>query len=70
VPLDQAIARLRAFLEWADRTGVEYFWFEGSDEPWKARYEGARGACWGLTDAAGVLKPVFRPLFDGPAAAP
>ena len=53
------------FLDWADRTGVDYFWFEGSDEPWKARYEGARGACWGLTDAAGTLKPAFRPLLAG-----
>jgi exo-beta-1,3-glucanase (GH17 family) len=68
VPSPEHAARfLSAFLDWADRTGVEYFWFEGSDEPWKARYEGARGACWGLTDAAGVLKAAFRPVLDGPA---
>jgi exo-beta-1,3-glucanase (GH17 family) len=68
VPSPEHAARyLTAFLDWADRTGVAYFWFEGSDEPWKARYEGARGACWGLTDTAGVLKPAFRPVLDGAA---
>ena len=41
IPSSEHAARyLRAFLDWADSTGVEYFWFEGSDEPWKARYEG------------------------------
>jgi exo-beta-1,3-glucanase (GH17 family) len=66
VPSPENAARyLRDFLDWAGRTGVDYFWFEGSDEPWKARYEGARGACWGLTDATGALKDVFRPVLEG-----
>jgi exo-beta-1,3-glucanase (GH17 family) len=66
VPSPENAARyLREFIAWARRTSAGYFWFEGSDELWKARYEGARGACWGLTDAAGTLKPAFRPALAG-----
>jgi len=42
---------LRAFLNAADREGLDYYLMEAFDQPWKARLEGAVGAYWGLFDA-------------------
>jgi exo-beta-1,3-glucanase (GH17 family) len=47
------------FKKWADDNNVQYFYFEAFDESWKAKYEGPQGACWGLWDKTGVLKPAF-----------
>lgn len=54
-----------AFVSWARRNNVEYYWFAAFDEPWKALYEGPQGAHWGLWDAQGHLKPAMRPVFAG-----
>lgn len=32
-------------------------YFEAFDEPWKTQTEGPQGACWGIWDKAGNLKP-------------
>lgn len=37
-------------LEWAQRDGVELFWFSAFDEAWKVDAEGGVGAFWGLWD--------------------
>jgi exo-beta-1,3-glucanase (GH17 family)/cellulose synthase/poly-beta-1,6-N-acetylglucosamine synthase-like glycosyltransferase len=41
---------LRRFLEEAQRRGYVYYLMEAFDQPWKARYEGAVGAYWGIYD--------------------
>jgi hypothetical protein len=54
-----AAAYFVAFERWARRAAVKSFYFEAFDEAWKATYEGAAGACLGVADAAGALKPGF-----------
>jgi len=39
---------LRRFLERARKEGYIYYLMEAFDQPWKARYEGAVGAYWGI----------------------
>ena len=56
------LANLNAFAEEMD---INYFWFEAYDEPWKAEYEGEAGACWGLWDNEGQLKPESEEFFSG-----
>jgi exo-beta-1,3-glucanase (GH17 family)/cellulose synthase/poly-beta-1,6-N-acetylglucosamine synthase-like glycosyltransferase len=41
---------LRRFLERAREEGYVYYLMEAFDQPWKARYEGAVGAYWGIYD--------------------
>lgn len=41
---------LRRFLDRARREGYIYYLMEAFDQPWKARYEGAVGAYWGIYD--------------------
>jgi len=41
---------------WAERDGVEVFWFAAFDEAWKVGAEGDVGAYWGLWDKDGRLK--------------
>ena len=41
---------LRRFLARAQREGYVYYLMEAFDQPWKARYEGAVGAYWGIYD--------------------
>ncbi|GAB4418701.1 MAG: hypothetical protein OHK0039_30390 [Bacteroidia bacterium] len=41
---------------WAQRTGVEMFYFSSFDESWKVRQEGEVGARWGLWDKDEKLK--------------
>lgn len=53
------------FVSWARANNVKYFYFEAYDEPWKAQYEGPQGACWGIWDREGSLKPGMKAVFDG-----
>jgi exo-beta-1,3-glucanase (GH17 family) len=41
-----------------------FFWFEAFDEPWKEKYEGEAGACWGLWDNQENLKDGVQDIFD------
>lgn len=53
------------FVSWARANNVKYFYFEAFDEGWKARYEGPQGACWGIWDQEGNLKPGMQDVLDG-----
>ena len=53
-------------LDW----GVNVFYFEAFDEPWKVEDEGDPGPHWGYREADGRLKPGLRPVFDGPLSPP
>src|SRR5205823_1571293 len=44
-----------SFVSWARANNVDYFYFEGLDESWKAAYEGPQGAAWGIWDKNGIL---------------
>lgn len=46
-------------IEWAEREGIEIFWFAAFDEAWKVGAEGDVGAYWGLWDKDA------RPKFGG-----
>jgi glucan 1,3-beta-glucosidase len=37
-------------MDWAERAGIEVFWFAAFDEAWKIGVEGDVGAYWGLWD--------------------
>lgn len=41
---------LRQFAAYADNAGIDYYWMEAIDQPWKAAQEDAVGAYWGLFD--------------------
>ncbi len=47
----------RRFVAWARANDVPYFYFEAFEEAWKAKYEGPQGACWGIWDQNGNVKP-------------
>ena len=50
---------IRYFIDtcrWAERDGVEVFYFAAFDEAWKAGVEGDVGAYWGLWDRHGLAK--------------
>ena len=51
------------FVVWARTNNVPYFYFEAFDEDWKAQHEGERGACWGILDRDGRLKPGMQDGF-------
>ena len=54
-----AAGAIRYFIDtcrWAERDGVELFYFAAFDEAWKAGIEGDVGAYWGLWDRDGVAK--------------
>ena len=53
------------FVSWARAENVDYFYFEAYDEPWKTKYEGERGAYWGIFDTAMALKPGMEAVFNG-----
>lgn len=57
------------FVSWANANDVEYFYFEAFDESWKAAYEGPQGACWGVWDKFGKMKPGMGAVFKGAAMA-
>jgi exo-beta-1,3-glucanase (GH17 family) len=42
--------------EWAQREGIELFYFAAFDEAWKVGAEGDVGAYWGLWDKHGQAK--------------
>jgi exo-beta-1,3-glucanase (GH17 family)/cellulose synthase/poly-beta-1,6-N-acetylglucosamine synthase-like glycosyltransferase len=48
--LSNEAAFLRRFLARAREEGYVYYVMEAFDQPWKARYEGAVGAYWGVYD--------------------
>ena len=52
------------FVSWARANNVKYFYFEAFDEGWKAKPEGPQGACWGIWDRDGNLKPGMERVFD------
>lgn len=52
------------FISWARANEVGYFYFEAFDEAWKADYEGPQGACWGIWDTVGNLKPGMHRVFN------
>ena len=62
---DNAAIFFMNFVSWAEANKVNYFYFEGFDETWKALYEGPQGAHWGVWDKNGVMKPEMQPVFDG-----
>lgn len=41
---------------WAEREGIESFYFSSFDEAWKTSSEGTAGAHWGIWDARGLIK--------------
>lgn len=52
------------FTAWARAHSVPSFYFEAYDEAWKAAHEGPQGACWGIWDQDGDLKPGMQMIFD------
>jgi len=62
-----ALYYLSSFTSFARVKSIQYFWFEAYDEAWKAEYEGEAGACWGLWDSEGQLKPGIDEIFAGNA---
>ena len=53
------------FVSWAQAEGVDYFYFEAFDEPWKADYEGPQGAHWGIWTKDGKMKDGMIRVFNG-----
>ncbi len=51
-----AMRVLRRHLRWAERDGIEVFYFAAFDEAWKVGAEGDVGAYWGLWDKDGRPK--------------
>jgi exo-beta-1,3-glucanase (GH17 family)/DNA-binding beta-propeller fold protein YncE len=52
------------FVSWARANNVKYYYFEAFDEGWKTKHEGPQGACWGIWDKEGNLKPGMQEVFD------
>jgi glucan 1,3-beta-glucosidase len=53
---DGALAYFVDTMQWAEREGVEVFYFAAFDEAWKVGAEGDVGAYWGLWDKNGQPK--------------
>lgn len=53
------------FISWARTEGVDYFYFEAFDEPWKQKYEGVQGANWGIWTSDGTMKEGMSDVFKG-----
>lgn len=62
--LHNANIYLMYVVSWAREHGVSFFYFAAFDEQWKAKYEGSRGACWGIWDTTGTMKPGMQRVFD------
>lgn len=60
-----AAAYFNSFTSFAQMLDVQFFWFEAYDEAWKVSNEGEAGACWGLWDGEGNLKPGMEETFSG-----
>jgi len=54
---------LRAFVQFAQEKGWDYYLFEAYDQPWKSQGEAGVGAYWGLFDATGHPKFGFTGLL-------
>ena len=54
--LDNQAWFVRTFLSHATARGLEYFFMEAFDQPWKVQHEGRAGAYWGLFDVNRVAK--------------
>ncbi|HPH95490.1 MAG TPA: glycosyl hydrolase family 17 protein [Anaerolineaceae bacterium] len=52
---------------WAKENKVSVFYFDAFDEAWKTAKEGPQGACWGLWDKDGNMKPGIQSIFAGAA---
>ncbi len=50
---------VRAFIQYAQEKGYDYYLLEGFDQPWKNAGEGAVGRYWGMFDATGRPKYGF-----------
>jgi exo-beta-1,3-glucanase (GH17 family) len=61
---ENASLYFRSVVSWARANAVPVFYFEAYDEPWKARYEGPQGACFGIRDQHGQAKPGMDAGFD------
>lgn len=59
-----AAAYFNQVVSWAREKQVRLFYFAALDERWKTRDEGAQGACWGVFDKNGLLKPGMQPAFS------
>lgn len=59
---------LRAFVNWAQAGGVQYFYFAAFDEGWKVHEEGV-GTNWGLYQQNGQAKPALSAMLPTPARA-
>lgn len=53
---------LNDFATWAQKNGVQYFYFDAFDESWKIHENGV-GTHWGLYQQDGQLKPVFNSVL-------
>lgn len=62
---ENASLYLLNFVSWARANHVSYFYFEAFDESWKATIEGPQGACWGIWDKNGALKPGMSRALSG-----
>jgi len=63
--LANANAYFLNFVSWAEANAVNYLYFEAFDERWKADEEGPQGACWGIWDKRGRIKPGMQAVFEG-----
>lgn len=63
-PANQA-AYFNQTVSWARENDVFMFYFAALDESWKMREEGLQGACWGISDRQGKLKPGMEPALLG-----
>jgi len=54
---------IRAFVQFAQEKGWDYYLLEAYDEPWKDANEGVAGRYWGLFDASGNPKFAFTGLI-------
>ena len=62
---DNAARYLSAVLAWARTATVDVFYFSAFDEQWKTTREGPQGACWGVWDRLGNIKPAMVPVLRG-----
>jgi hypothetical protein len=65
---ENASQYLLDFVSWAKAKQVDYFYFEAFDESWKTVKEGPQGACWGIWDKNGTMKPGMKAVFAGNTA--
>jgi exo-beta-1,3-glucanase (GH17 family)/cellulose synthase/poly-beta-1,6-N-acetylglucosamine synthase-like glycosyltransferase len=65
--VEQQAQFVRLFLANAGARGLDYFFMEAFDQPWKAAHEGRAGAYWGLFNADRTPKfPLAGPILRDP----